>query len=233
MTDVPPGVALLTLGEGAERSCLDESLLRQLLERHSALERDPHVGVIVLTSPGRVFALGADLEGMSGMSDGARDVYLRLGQELSSALRQSRAVTIAAVNGLAFGGGLELALACDIRWAHRRAAFELPECKIGVLPAWGATRLLRGALAGSLAMELLCGRRLTALEALQAGLVSRVFEGAEFGGEVVAAARELCRNGGESLRAIVELWRHAGSTDEHAAAERRLFDARWRARAAG
>jgi enoyl-CoA hydratase/carnithine racemase len=228
-----PGVALLTLGEGAERRHVDEALLGQLLERHAALDRDPEVRVIVLTSRGRVFALGADLDAMSGMGDAARDAYLRRGQALSAALRQSRALTIAALNGLAFGGGLELALACDVRWAHRRAAFELPECKRGVLPAWGATRLLQGVLAGSLAMELLCGRRLTAFEALQAGLVSRIFEGPQFDQDVLAAAGTLSREGGESLRAIVELWRHAGSTEEHAAAERRLFDARWRARAAG
>jgi enoyl-CoA hydratase len=227
------GVALVPLGDGLERPRLNEGLLRELLERLALLERDPDVRVILLMGGARAFALGADIEAMSAMDAAALDGYLRLGYEVCAALRQqSRALTIAALNGIAFGGGLELALACDIRWAHRRAAFELPECKLGLLPAWGATRFLRGALPASLAVELLCGRRITAGEALDAGLVSRIFEGPQFEREVVEAAAVLSRDAGQSLPAIIELWRHAGSPQEHAAAERRLFNERWARRAA-
>ena len=233
MTDAAAqGVALLTVGDGEERPHLDQALLRRLLERLAVVERDPSVRVIVLTSRGRVFALGADVEAMSRMGEAAREAYLRLGQQLSAALRRSPVLTVAALNGIAFGGGLELALACDVRWAHRRVAFELPECKIGLVPAWGATRLLRGAMGPSLAMELLCGRRITAGEALQAGLVSQLFDGPEFEQHVLAAAAALARDGGDSLRAMIELWRHPGSEQDHAAAERRLFEARWSARGA-
>ena len=224
------GVALLPLGEGTEPPRLTDVLLREVADRLAALERTPEVRVIVLLARGRAFALGADTEAMSAMDQSALDGYLQLGQQVSAALRGSRALTIAALNGIAFGGGLELALACDLRWAHRRAAFELPECKIGLLPAWGATRLLRGAVPSSLAVELLCGRRLTAGEALSVGLVSRIFEGPKFEQEVLAAASGLSRDAGESLPAIVELWRHSGSPEEHAAAERRLFKARHAAR---
>jgi enoyl-CoA hydratase/carnithine racemase len=221
-----PGVELLPLGDGGEPTRLTEVLLRELLQRLAALERKADVRVILILSRGRAFAVGADTEAMSAMDDAGLENYLRLGQQVSEALRQSRALTIAALNGIAFGGGLELALACDVRWAHRRAAFELPECKIGLLPAWGATRLLRNVLPASLAVELLCGRRLTAGEALNAGLVSRIFEGPNFEPDVLAAAAALSRDAGQSLPAIIELWRHAGPPQEHAAAERRLFKAR-------
>jgi enoyl-CoA hydratase len=224
------GVALVPLGAGTEPPRLTERLLRELLERVAILERDPQVRLILLLARGRAFALGADPEAMEAMDEATLEGYLQLGQQLSARLRQSRALTIAALNGIAFGGGLELALACDIRWAHRRAAFELPECKIGLLPAWGATRLLRGVLSSSLAVELLCGRRITAGEALSAGLVTRVFEGPKFEEDVLKAAASLSRDAGDSLPAIVELWRHSGTPEDHAASERRLFKARHAAR---
>jgi enoyl-CoA hydratase len=220
------GVAVLPVGAPGEVTWLTQDLLTRLHERLDGLHRDPGVRVLVLMGRGRAFAVGADREAIETLSDEAVDAYLRTGQDFIAALRGSRLLTIAAVNGLAFGGGMELALACDVRWTHRRAAFELPECRSGLLPAWGATRLLRGAVPASLAVEILMGRRITAGEALRAGLVSRLFTGEHFDVEVVAAAERLAVDGGGSVTDLMALWRHDGSLDEHAFTERRLFSVR-------
>lgn len=173
------GLAVIAFGESARPTVLGEGLLRDLLERVERAGAEPAVRAVVLLGRGRVFALGADLESMRGMGAAALEEYLALGQRLMAAVENLPVPTIAAVNGLAFGGGMELALACDVRWMHVRAAFELPECRKGLVPAWGATRLLRSRLPSSLAFELLCGGRMTAEEARAIGLAGRLFDGAE------------------------------------------------------
>src|SRR5205823_1653503 len=134
--------------------------------------------VIVLTGAGdRAFAAGADIKYMSGLdSDGARE-WGSLGHEVGGLLESSPAPTIAAINGFALGGGCELALACDLRYASSAAKLGQPEINLGIIPGWGGTQRLPRVCGLGVAKELiLTGRIVDAEEALRLGLVNGVHD---------------------------------------------------------
>lgn len=222
--DVGNDVAMVSLGDGASaRTRMTPALLDELADCLGDVESTGAARVIVVTGGPRVFALGADLEAMAPMSTAQLDGYLRQGQEVMAAFGRSRLLTIAAINGLALGGGFELALACDMRWAHPRAVFEFPEYKLGLTPAWGGALFLRGVVSPSLAIELLCGRRIGAQVAHQVGLVSRILPGASFLQEVRRSAESLARTRRETLCALKDLSRGAPTREAHLEMERQLF----------
>jgi enoyl-CoA hydratase len=148
-------------------------------------EADPECGAVILTGDGpKFFAAGADITeflNAGGESIGG-------GQELTLRMERSRLPIIAAVNGIAFGGGCELALACDVRIAAENARFGQPEIKLGIIPGWGGTQRLPRLIARGVAMEmLLSGDPIDAARAREVGLVNRVVPQAE----LMAAALEL------------------------------------------
>jgi len=137
---------------------------------------DPAVRAIVLTGSGeRAFSAGADLKERIGMDENAvRDQLTRYREEVGVLDRSPKPV-IAAINGIALGGGLELALACDLRIAASHAVLGLPETTLGIIPGAGGTQRLPRVVGEARAKELiLLGRRITATEALAWGLVNRV-----------------------------------------------------------
>jgi enoyl-CoA hydratase len=137
--------------------------------------------VLVLTGAGdRAFAAGADIREMADMSVLEAHAWGTLGHECGRLLESMPKPTIAAVNGFALGGGCELALACDIRYASDRAKFGQPEINLAVIPGWGGTQRLARAVGAALAKDLiLTGRTIDAQEALRIGLVSSVYPAAE------------------------------------------------------
>jgi enoyl-CoA hydratase/carnithine racemase len=143
--------------------------------------------------------------------------------------------TVAAVNGLALGAGFELALACDVRWAHIRAVFAFPEAELGLVPGWGGVRFLRRHLPSSLALELLSrGNRLGAGAAHANGLISRVFGGKDFEGQVRTALAAFHDRDAAVLRSIKRLWLE-GRRDREGCwdtVEAAAFDALWSRRMA-
>lgn len=145
------------------------------------------VRVAILTGAGdRVFSAGADLKEMLAQSAEESERQLRAGVDLTRRIEQSPFVAIAAVNGYAFGGGTELALACDIRVAAPTARFGLPEVRVGIFPGWGGIVRLPRVVPASLANDmLLSGRFIDAETALAAGLVSEVAD------DVAARAHEI------------------------------------------
>ena len=132
----------------------------------------------------------------------------REGQLLLRQIMDLDAITLAAVNGLALGGGMELALACDIRWAHAQALFGLPEAKLGLLPGWGALSLLRWSAPASLGVEMMVsGEVFSARRAYEIGLVSRLFEERNFEAAALAEAGKLAETPPGALREIKALLR--------------------------
>jgi enoyl-CoA hydratase/carnithine racemase len=200
------GVAAISFGSATSKY-LTLSMVEELESALSAAER--HASVVLITGSGRVFSLGADLAAMESMSQRALDQYLAAGQRLMKAVEGSRVPTIAAVNGAALGGGFELALSCDMRWCHPSSFFQLPESSLGLLPAWGAARLLRSSVSPGAAMELLCGQRIGALTAQTLGLVSRIIPGRDFAAEAVASAATLAQLPRVALETVKVLWVHA------------------------
>jgi enoyl-CoA hydratase len=165
------GVALVRL-DRPKANALSGEVLGQLAETVERLGADPP-GAVVLWGGRRIFAAGADIAELeSGV--GPRTVAANFGRALGALASLPRA-TIAAVNGFALGGGLELALACDFRVCAQDARLGLPEISLGVIPGGGGTQRLPRLIGSSRAKELiLSGRQVRADEALSIGLVNRV-----------------------------------------------------------
>ena len=167
-------VALVTLDRPEVLNALDFELLRQLVDALETLDRDPACRCIVLTGSGRrAFAAGADIRELARQTP----VTLIADNEFAiwDAIRRIRTPLVAAVRGVALGGGCELAMACDMIVAAEDAQFGQPEIRLGAMPGAGGTQRLTRAVGKARAMELiLTGRPMSAREAEKAGLVTTV-----------------------------------------------------------
>ena len=145
----------------------------------------------MLTGAGeKAFVAGADIKYMSGLDVEQAKEWGALGHDAGRLLETMLKATIAAVNGSALGGGCELALACDIRYASTRAKLGQPEINLGIIPGWGGTQRLARVAGLGFAKELIfTGRIVDADEALRRGLVDAVFEPDELLGKALETAR--------------------------------------------
>jgi len=152
--------------------------LTALRDALAGLATDTGIGAVVLTGGGdRAFCAGADIKYMSGIDADEAAAWGRLGHATGRLLEEMPKVTIAAINGLAIGGGCELALACDLRYASSSARLGQPEVNLGLIPGWGGTqRLARTAGLGFAKELLLTGRLVDSAEALARGLVNGVHD---------------------------------------------------------
>jgi enoyl-CoA hydratase len=174
-------------------NALDLETLSALHERLGELAADDEARVVVLTGAGdRAFVAGADIKYMSGLSVLEAREWGGLGHACAGLLESMRKPTIAAINGFALGGGCELALACDLRYAARSAKLGQPEINLGVIPGWGGTQRLARVCGLGFAKELiLTGRMVGAEEAERRGLVNAVFEDGELRERVLEVASQL------------------------------------------
>jgi enoyl-CoA hydratase/carnithine racemase len=179
-------VGVLTLDRPAKLNAATRLMSAELLELIPRIDEDPSVRAVVVTGAGdRAFSVGSDI-GELDAYDGPW--HFRNRRDYCDALRALRTPVIAAINGYAYGGGLELALSCDIRLATSTASFAAAEIKLGWIGGGGVTALLAASVAASdVAMMLLTGDPIDAAEALRIGLVSRVLPG----DELFPAATEL------------------------------------------
>jgi enoyl-CoA hydratase len=171
-------VAVVTIDRQDALNALDVATLTELRDRLRELGGDTGVRALVLTGAGdRAFVAGADIKYMSGLSPEQAKAWGALGHEAGTLLETMPKPTIAAINGFALGGGCELALACDIRYASSRAKLGQPEINLGIVPGWGGTQRLARVCGVGVAKELIfTGRTVDAAEALRIGLVNAVFE---------------------------------------------------------
>ncbi|MFG1628249.1 MULTISPECIES: enoyl-CoA hydratase/isomerase family protein [unclassified Kribbella] len=179
-------VGLLTLDRPAKLNAATRSMSAELLELIPKIDEDPSIRAVVVTGAGdRAFSVGSDI-GELDRYDGPW--HFRNRRDYCDALRALRTPVIAAINGYAYGGGLELALSCDIRLASSSASFAAAEIKLGWIGGGGVTALLAASVpASDAAMMLLTGDPIDAAEALRIGLVSQVLPPSE----VLPAATEL------------------------------------------
>jgi len=174
--EVRDGVAILTINRPAALNALDLDTLDALAEAIDQALADEEVLALVLTGAGeKAFVAGADIKEIAELDGFTGRDFALTGQDVFQALASLPKATIAAINGFALGGGLELALACDIRVAHSQAKLGLPEVSLGLIPGFGGTQRLSRLIGLGPATELvLTGARIDASRALQLGLVSRV-----------------------------------------------------------
>jgi len=174
-------VAIVTIDRPERMNALSWATVQQLGEIGRELAADPALRGCVLTGAGeKAFSAGADLKERQGMSRAqVREMLGAYRSELAW-LGKSDFVSVAAINGVALGGGLELALCCDLRIAAPSALFGLPETGLGIIPGAGGTQRMARLIGESRALDLvLTGRRIDASEALALGLVNRLAPSAE------------------------------------------------------
>ncbi|HLV64612.1 MAG TPA: enoyl-CoA hydratase-related protein [Polyangiaceae bacterium] len=173
--------AIVVLDRPDRQNALSRDLVRALGRVGKELDADDSVRAVILTGAGqRAFCAGADLKERRGMSNAEVLDMLRLYRTELAWIGAFRAPVVAAINGIALGGGLELALACDLRIAVDGAVLGLPETTLGIIPGAGGTQRLPRIVGAARARELiLLGRRWTAREAFSIGLVNHVVPDAE------------------------------------------------------
>ena len=168
-------VAVVTLNRPDKLNALNESLLRELLETLTTLDADSSVRVGILTGAGKAFAAGADIAAMAEMSSAQAGQFAALGHRVGATLAQAHMPFLAAVNGVALGGGCELAMCCDFIYASDKAKFGQPEVTLGLIPGFGGTQRLARRVGIGRASELcMTGNVIGADEALRIGLVDAV-----------------------------------------------------------
>jgi enoyl-CoA hydratase len=185
-------VATVTVDRQEALNALDPETLTELRDRLVEVAGDADVHAVVLTGAGeRAFVAGADIKAMAQMDLERARAWGALGHETALLLETMPKPVIAAVNGFALGGGCELALACDVRYASTAAKLGQPEVAIGIIPGWGGTQRLPAVIGIGAAKELIMsGRLVDADEALRLGLVNAVFPP----GELMAKALELAQS---------------------------------------
>jgi len=210
------GVGVLTLSRVHKHNAIDPATSEQMARSLALLESDDQIRCIILTGAGdKAFCAGADI--------------VELLPELRSSVAQGRhdpqfcglthrCVTtkplLAAVNGVALGGGLELALACDLRIASTRARFGLPEITVGVLAGGGGCTRLPRTIPSALAAEMiLTGRSIDAERALQVGLISEITAPEALLGRALEIAQLIAARAPRAVRACTRLLRHARYTE--------------------
>jgi enoyl-CoA hydratase len=172
------GVATVTIDRPEAMNALDRPTLEELRGRLDELAGDSAVGVVVLTGAGgKAFVAGADIKYMSELGVEEATAWGELGHGCADLLETMPKPTIAAIEGFALGGGCELALACDLRYASSRSKLGQPEINLGIIPGWGGTqRLARVCGLGAAKDLILTGRIVDADEALRLGLVNAVHD---------------------------------------------------------
>ncbi len=169
-------VAVVTLDRPDKLNALNEPLLRELLDAITKLDQDPSVRAGILTGAGsKAFAAGADISDMAEMTAPQARQFAELGHRVGAALANAHFPFLAAINGVALGGGCELAMCCDILYASDKAKLGQPEVTLGLIPGFGGTQRLARRVGTGRAGELcMTGQVITAEEALRIGLIDGI-----------------------------------------------------------
>ncbi len=178
------------------------AVLQSLEARLDEVAKRPEIRVLILTGSGKTFVAGADIAEMSASGPDAGEDFSKRGQACFAKLAGfEQAVTIAAINGVALGGGCEVAAACDLRIMAEEAKIGVPEVKLGLIPGWGGTQRLRLLVGSSEAKRLVfTGEPVDGKAAERIGLVNQAVPGAELMTVVDELAKKILANGPTAVR---------------------------------
>ena len=195
--EIESGIATITINRPTVLNALNTEVITGLETVLHKLMGDPSLRVVILTGAGKKsFVAGADIGEMVGLSTCAAHEFALKGQRVMQLLSRLGKPVIAAVNGYALGGGLELALACDFMYAADNARFGFPEVGLGIMPGFGGTQNLARRIGSSRASELIfTGRTIGAATAKEWGIVNEVVPAEELLARVVVTAREIASKG--------------------------------------
>jgi enoyl-CoA hydratase/3-hydroxyacyl-CoA dehydrogenase len=216
------GVAIAWLANGQMNS-ISPQVAGDLEKVWRQVEESGVRALVIASSNPFLFSAGADIKAFTTMDAAAGETLIEETHALFKELGSGSVATIAAVNGLAFGGGCELAMACDVRIAARSALFGQPEIKLGIIPGFGGTQRLPRLVGVNKALEMnLVGDPMLADEAFEFGLANRVVEDHELLDTALAWARKLAQAAPLALQQIKSI-SGAGDLDEGIEAEKRAF----------
>jgi len=225
LQSVEDGVAIAWLANGQMNSISPQVVadLEKVWAHVKSASQPPVRALVIASSNPFLFCAGADIKAFTTMDEASGAALIDGAHALFRELEADGIVTVAAVNGLAFGGGCELAMACDVRIAARSATFGQPEIKLGIIPGFGGTQRLPRLVGTNKALEMnLVGDPLLAEEAFELGLVNRIVEDHELLDTAMLWARKLA---GQAPLALAQIKRISGAGDLDAgiAAEKRSF----------
>ncbi|MDB2271385.1 enoyl-CoA hydratase-related protein [Halorubrum ezzemoulense] len=205
------GVATITVDRPEQLNALTAETLEAIEDAlDEAAERDARV-LVIAGAGDEAFVAGADISHMVDLSTPEAQAYAELGHRVADAIETFPAPTIAAVDGYAFGGGCELALACDLRVAAESAVLGQTEIDLGIIPGWGGTQRLPALVGDEVARRLIfLGERIDATEAAEVGFVGEVVADDDFEDRIDELAGELAAKPATALRAAKEALNAAG-----------------------
>jgi enoyl-CoA hydratase len=200
------GIETITFNRSKALNALNTALLEELSAALDSVAGNENTRVLVLTGSGdKAFVAGADIKELAGLSALQAKCFANKGQSVINKIVELPIPVIAAVNGYALGGGMEIALACDFIYAAESANLGLPETTLGLIPGFGGTQRLPRLVGPNQAKELIyTGKIITAAEALAIGLVNRVVAPGDLMESVTETARTMATKGRISLRAAKE-----------------------------
>ena len=223
------GVAIVRLNRPEKLNSLTGEMIQSLSDLFRGFVSDPSLRAVILTGAGeKAFCVGTDIGELVDRSEAEALNISKRGQSLCNLIERSPVPVIAAINGLAVGGGCELALACHIRLATANASFSLPETRLGIVPGYGGTQRMPREVGLSRALEIMLGgREVSSADAERLGLINRVLEPASLLQEAKSLAQDIAGLAPLAIRACLESVRVGSELplDEGLAVEARLFAA--------
>jgi len=194
--EVKGDIATITMSRPEAMNALNAKVLKELKDVIAQLKEDSSARVVIITGAGPAFVAGADIKTMLNSDLSEVEEFTRFGQGVMDDIEKLNKPIIAAINGFALGGGLELALACDIRLASSDARMGFPEVGLGIFPGFGGTQRTTRLIGKGYACELiLTGKHITSEEAKRMGLVNQVFPPDQLMNEAKALAIQIARQG--------------------------------------
>jgi len=217
-------IAKITINRSEKLNALNYETLSELNHLFNFLQNDNSVLAVVLTGSGeKAFVAGADIKELSNLDKKSGMEFSLFGQSVFNKIENLNKPVIAAINGFALGGGCELALACNIRYASENAKFGQPEVNLGIIPGYGGTQRLAHQIGKGRAMEyILTGDIISAQEAYQIGLVNKVFPAEELLLRAIELAEKIITKG---KNAIAQSIKSINATDNFSLVEGLKYEA--------
>lgn len=207
-TDITEGVATVTISRPDAMNALNTRFFNEMDHLVADLNQNDEVRAMIITGEGKAFVAGADIAEMVNKDRDGGESFSRLGQNTFSSFGKMRIPVIAAVNGFALGGGLELAMGCDFRIANTKAKFGQPEVNLGLIPGYAGTqRLPRLVGMGDALYLLMTADMIGAEDALRIGLVQKVVEPEELMDTVTKMAKNIASKGPQAIEKVKKVVR--------------------------
>ncbi len=225
-TKLEEGILLITISRPKAMNALNTQFFNEMDVLITSVKADKEIKVVVITGEGKAFVAGADIAEMVNKNKKEGEAFSRLGQHTFRSLETLPVPVIAAVNGFALGGGMELTMACDFRIASTKAKFGQPEVNLGLIPGYAGTqRLSRLTGMGNALYLLMTADMMGADEALRIGLVQKVVEPENLMVEVMKIAKNIASKGPQAIKKVKVVVRRGSelALDEGAALEAKAF----------